>query len=66
VQATGAYNYAMASNYNRMPRPAVVLVCDGRADLIVRRETLDDLLRHDIIPARFWELRKVGAGSGGL
>ncbi len=66
VQATGAYNYAMASNYNRLPRPAVVLVCDGRADVIVRRESLDDVVRHDVIPARFWEVKKVGAESGGL
>lgn len=52
VQGTGAYNYSMASNYNRLPRPAVVLVHEGKADLIVRRETLDDLLRQDVIPER--------------
>jgi len=52
VQSTGAYNYAMASNYNRLPRPAMVLVNDGRADLIVRRETYDDLLRCDLMPVR--------------
>lgn len=52
VQTTGAYNHAMASNYNRLPRPAVVLVNDGRADVIARRETLDDLLRQDVIPDR--------------
>jgi len=48
VTATGAYNYSMASNYNRTPRPAVVLVHDGRATEIVRRETLDDVLGLDI------------------
>jgi diaminopimelate decarboxylase len=45
VPATGAYGYAMASNYNRVPRPPVVLVRRGRARVVVRRETLDDLLR---------------------
>jgi len=44
---TGAYGYAMASNYNKVPRPAVVFVRDGEARLVVRRETVDDLLRLD-------------------
>jgi diaminopimelate decarboxylase len=52
VLTTGAYNYAMASNYNRFTRPAMVLVRDGHADLIVRRETWEDLLRCDIVPER--------------
>lgn len=52
VQTTGAYNQAMASNYNRFTRPAVVLVNDGQADLIVRRETFDDLVRCDVVPDR--------------
>lgn len=52
VQATGAYNYAMASNYNRFRRPAVVLVNDGQADLLVRRENYEDLVRQDVIPDR--------------
>jgi len=47
VPATGAYTLAMGSNYNAVPRPAAVLVGDGRARLIRRRETLDDLLRHE-------------------
>jgi diaminopimelate decarboxylase len=47
VPATGAYTLAMGSNYNAVPRPAAVLVADGEARLIRRRETLDDLLRHD-------------------
>ena len=40
---TGAYGYAMASNYNKVPRPAVVFVSDGTARVVVRRETFDDL-----------------------
>jgi diaminopimelate decarboxylase len=44
VPATGAYTLAMASNYNGVPRPAAVLVADGRVELIRRRESLDDLL----------------------
>jgi diaminopimelate decarboxylase len=44
---TGAYGYAMASNYNKVPRPAVVFVSDGRARVVVRRESLDDLVRLD-------------------
>lgn len=52
VQSTGAYNYAMASNYNRLPRPAMVLVADGQAELIVRRETYEDLLKCDLMPQR--------------
>ncbi len=52
VFSTGAYNYSMSMNYNRLPRPAMVLVQEGKADLIVRREDYADLLRHDIIPER--------------
>lgn len=49
VLATGAYNYSMASNYNRIPRPAVVLVGrDGNDTVGVRRESLDDLIRNDL------------------
>jgi len=43
--ATGAYGYAMASNYNKVPRPAIVFAAGGDARLVVRRETVDDLLR---------------------
>ncbi|MCL4499451.1 MAG: diaminopimelate decarboxylase, partial [Chloroflexi bacterium] len=42
--ATGAYGYVMANNYNKQPRPAVVMVKDGRAEAIVARETYEDLL----------------------
>ena len=52
VYNTGAYNYSMASNYNRVQKPAMVIVNDGQADLIVKRETLDDIVAHDIIPDR--------------
>jgi len=45
--ATGAYGYSMASNYNKVPRPAVVFVRGGVARTVIRRETLDDLLRLD-------------------
>ena len=48
VLATGAYNYSMSSNYNRIPRPPVVLVKDGRARTIVRGETYEDLCRNDV------------------
>jgi diaminopimelate decarboxylase len=44
VPATGAYTLAMASNYNGVPRPAALLVSDGRARVVRRRETVDDLL----------------------
>jgi diaminopimelate decarboxylase len=48
VPASGAYTLAMSSNYNVVPRPAAVLVADGRARLIRRRETLDDLLALEV------------------
>ena len=47
IPATGAYTYSMANNYNRITRPAIVLVEDDKATEIVRRETLDDLLKLD-------------------
>jgi diaminopimelate decarboxylase len=46
--ATGAYGYAMASNYNKVPRPAVVFVAGGEAREVIRRETVDDLLRLEV------------------
>ncbi|MFJ9556847.1 diaminopimelate decarboxylase [Nocardiopsis sp. NPDC101807] len=48
VAATGAYCYSMASNYNHLPRPAMVAVRDGSARVIVRRESEEDLLRLDV------------------
>lgn len=52
VMGTGAYNYSMASNYNRLPRPSAVLVNAGEASLIVQRETYEDLIRQDRLPDR--------------
>lgn len=52
VMATGAYNYSMASNYNRLPRPAAVIVANGEANLILQRETYQDLIRQDRLPER--------------
>ncbi len=49
VATTGAYNYSMSSNYNRIPRPAVIMLKDGRARLAVRRETYADVSSLDII-----------------
>ena len=48
VLVTGAYNYSMASNYNRLPRPPVIMVKDGKARVAVRRESYEDLLRNDV------------------
>ena len=48
MPATGAYTLAMASNYNGVTRPAAVLVRDGEAQLIRRRETVADLLRAEV------------------
>jgi len=47
IPVTGAYAHAMASNYNKVTRPAVVFVRDGSARVVVRRETDDDLVRLD-------------------
>lgn len=52
VFSTGAYNYSMASNYNRLPRPAVVLAAGGQGELIVARETYEQIVANDLIPRR--------------
>ena len=49
VLTTGAYNYSMASNYNRIPRPPIVMISNGADRLAVKRESLDDLILNDII-----------------
>ena len=49
VLATGAYNYSMASNYNRIPRPPVVMVKDGKARLLIKRESYEDIIRNDVL-----------------
>ncbi len=48
VLVTGAYNYSMASNYNRLPRPPVIMVKDGEARVAVRRESYEDIVRNDV------------------
>lgn len=52
VYNTGAYNYSMASNYNRVQKPTMVLVNNSQSDIIIKRESLEDLIAHDIIPDR--------------
>ncbi|WCN36838.1 diaminopimelate decarboxylase [Aneurinibacillus uraniidurans] len=51
ISCTGAYGYSMANNYNRIRRPAVVFVKDGRAEVVVERETYDDLIKNDRLHA---------------
>lgn len=52
VYNTGAYNYSMSSNYNRVQKPAMVILNEGQADVIIKRESLKDLIEHDVIPDR--------------
>ena len=49
VLSTGAYNYSMSSNYNRIPRPPIVTVSGNEAKIIVKRETYDDLIKNDVL-----------------
>ncbi|MGN0654467.1 MAG: diaminopimelate decarboxylase [Oscillospiraceae bacterium] len=49
VLATGAYNYSMSSNYNRVPKPPVVMVKGGKTRVAVKRETLEDIIRNDVV-----------------
>ncbi len=53
VFGTGAYNNSMSSNYNRIPKPATILVCNGEAEIIQKRESPLDLLKYDVLPDRF-------------
>lgn len=48
VKSTGAYNYSMASNYNRIPKPAVVMLSKGKSRLIVKRETYEDIMKNEL------------------
>ena len=48
VFCTGAYNYSMASNYNRVPKPPIVMISEGKSKVIVKRETYEDLVKNDI------------------
>lgn len=66
VLTTGAYHHSMASNYNLVPRPAVVMVDGGRARLSVRRESIDDLLRREVDPAAPVESRMTPETDGRL
>lgn len=50
VFSTGAYGYSMASNYNKLPVPAVVLVYQGKSELMIRRQSLADLRQYDLVP----------------
>ncbi len=50
VFSTGAYNYSMASNYNKVPHPAVVLVKDGKSALMVKRQSFEQLMQNDTVP----------------
>jgi diaminopimelate decarboxylase len=50
VFTTGAYHHAMANNYNRVPRPALLMLKEGRARLSVRRETFEDLIAREVLP----------------
>ena len=49
---TGAYNYSMSSNYNRIKKPAMILVNNSQSDIIINRESFEDLVRSDVIPKR--------------
>ena len=53
VFGTGAYNYSMSSNYNRIPKPASLLVFNGEAEIVQKRESPHDLLKYDVLPDRF-------------
>ena len=53
VFGTGAYNNSMSSNYNRIPKPAALIVSNGDAEIIQRRESPNDLLKYDVLPDRF-------------
>ena len=48
VLATGGYNYSMSSNYNRIPRPPVVMVKDGESKIVVKRESYEDIIKNDL------------------
>ncbi|MDR7406066.1 MAG: diaminopimelate decarboxylase, partial [Armatimonadota bacterium] len=66
VFSTGAYTYSMASNYNRFPRPALVLAEGGQAALVVRREGYEDLVRLDVpLSAEVYQAVARGPAAGG-
>ena len=49
VMSTGAYNYSMSSNYNRLPRPALVTVNNGKSKIMIKRETYEDIIKNDVL-----------------
>ncbi|HHX77452.1 MAG TPA: diaminopimelate decarboxylase, partial [Firmicutes bacterium] len=63
VLSTGAYHYSMANNYNRFCRPAVVFVYEGRPELVVKRESYEDIVQNDLVPLRFCRQTEAAAGS---
>ena len=63
ITCTGAYTYSMAMNYNALPKLAIVLVNDGQAEVIVRRETYHDLIRCDRVPERLSGAKVVDKAS---
>jgi len=63
VACTGAYNYTMSMNYNRLTRPAMVLVDRGRAEVILKRQTYEDLLSQEMIPERLRKSKKLNVAS---
>ncbi|MFN5540183.1 MAG: diaminopimelate decarboxylase [Candidatus Melainabacteria bacterium] len=56
VFSTGAYNYSMSSNYNRVGKPMMVLVSNGEAEIVLRRESMEDLIRNDVLPSRLIDI----------
>lgn len=65
VFCTGAYGYSMASNYNSLGRPAVVLTFEGEDNLIIKRETPQDLLKNHLIPDRLYKTKNVRYATTG-
>ncbi len=63
VLSTGAYHYSMANNYNRFGRPAVVFISGGRPELVVKRESYEDIVQNDLIPLRLCRQNEAAAGS---
>lgn len=61
VFGTGAYNYTMSSNYNRFPRPATVLLNNGKAHMLVQRETYETVIQQDLIPAHLRQAKEAAA-----
>ncbi|PIE55344.1 MAG: diaminopimelate decarboxylase [Dethiosulfovibrio peptidovorans] len=66
VLNTGAYNFSMASAYNRLPRPAVVVTREGEPRLMVARQSLDDILRGEVSPEELWNDKNTSEQEGGL